>query len=95
MVRMKRQANHQSGARAARARRHETYLVTTRGIFLKGLPFNSPAEAVNAGARTIHEWCDVLTIELDKLSSETPVNTGRQPGSSKKVVISPRATLES
>lgn len=39
----------------------ETYTERAARRFLAGLPYASPAEAVEAGARSIQAWCDALT----------------------------------
>lgn len=42
----------------------ESYLITARHVFLKGLPYNKiPAEAVAAGTHSSLEWCEVLARE--------------------------------
>lgn len=40
--------------------RSEGYLHAANLRFLDGTPFRSPVEAVEAGAKSIHEWCDCL-----------------------------------
>jgi hypothetical protein len=48
----------------------EPYFRQATRAFLKGLPYRSPAEAVEAGARDIEEWCACL--EKARLESEGP-----------------------
>jgi hypothetical protein len=36
------------------------YSATARARFLRGTRFRTPFEAVEAGARTLEEWCDLL-----------------------------------
>ena len=43
-----------------RVERGETYLRLASRRFLSGLPYRSPADAVEAGAKTVEEWCDCL-----------------------------------
>jgi hypothetical protein len=37
-----------------------SYWAQARVQFLQGTRFRSPFEAVEAGARTVQEWCDLL-----------------------------------
>jgi hypothetical protein len=37
-----------------------SYWAQARAQFLQGTRFRSPFEAVEASARTVQEWCDVL-----------------------------------
>ena len=37
-----------------------SYWAEARAQFLKGTRFRTPFEAVEAGARTVQEWCDLL-----------------------------------
>ncbi|HWG84474.1 MAG TPA: hypothetical protein VNT60_03235 [Deinococcales bacterium] len=37
-----------------------TYTEIAAQRFLEGLPYRSPVAAIEAGARTIQEWCEVL-----------------------------------
>ena len=41
-------------------RRSMTYTQLAAVRFLDGLPYRSPVSAIEAGARSIQEWCDVL-----------------------------------
>ena len=38
--------------------------------FLDGLPYRSPIEAVEAGARSLVEWCEVLRDERARAGME-------------------------
>jgi hypothetical protein len=51
------------------------YWVEARMQFLKGTRFRSPFEAVEAGARTVQEWCDVLA----SVKSESGVRADLEP----------------
>ncbi|HEX2863584.1 MAG TPA: hypothetical protein VHN99_03360 [Deinococcales bacterium] len=37
-----------------------TYTEIAAQRFLEGLPYRSPVAAIESGARTIQEWCEVL-----------------------------------
>jgi hypothetical protein len=39
------------------------YLSRAAERFLAGLPYSSPAAAVEAGERTVGEWCETLNAE--------------------------------
>jgi hypothetical protein len=49
--------------------------------FLKGTPFKSPCDVVNAGARTLGEWAQVLeeerNIDLAQRASDAMTRTKR------------------
>lgn len=44
------------------AKRRETYMKEAANRFLEGSAFRTPADAVEAGARSIGEWCDYLNL---------------------------------
>lgn len=44
------------------SKRRETYMKEAASRFLENSPFRTPADAVEAGARTISEWCDCLNV---------------------------------
>jgi hypothetical protein len=44
------------------AKRRETYMKEAANRFLENSPFQTPADAVEAGARSISEWCDHLNL---------------------------------
>jgi hypothetical protein len=39
------------------------YLARAAARFLDGLPFRAPVEAVEAGVKSLREWCEVLAAE--------------------------------
>lgn len=43
-----------------RQKRAITYTQLAASRFLESLPYRSPVAAIEAGARTIQDWCDVL-----------------------------------
>ena len=43
-----------------RRKRTFSYLETASQQFLEGLPYRSPIEAVEAGERSLTEWCECL-----------------------------------
>lgn len=45
--------------------RRTSYLKRASRRFLEGTRFKSPVEAVEAGARTLGEWADVLSEERE------------------------------
>lgn len=44
------------------ARRRETYMKEAANLFLTGSCYRSPAESVEAGERSIRDWCDCLNF---------------------------------
>jgi hypothetical protein len=44
-------------------RKKHTYIDRARGRFLEGTPFRYPVDAVDAGVKTMAEWCDLLLEE--------------------------------
>ena len=44
-------------------RKHLEYIDRAKGRFLEGTSFKHPFEAVQAGAKTATEWCDLLLEE--------------------------------
>ncbi len=44
------------------AKRRETYMKEAAHRFLENSPFQTPADAVEAGARSIAQWCDHLNL---------------------------------
>jgi hypothetical protein len=44
------------------AKRRETYMKEAANRFLENSPFHAPADAVEAGARSIAEWCEHLNL---------------------------------
>jgi hypothetical protein len=47
-----------------------TYVDKAARAFLAGTPYRYPVQAIEAGARTVEEWCEVLNNVRDTL--ETP-----------------------
>jgi hypothetical protein len=43
-----------------RQKRAMTYTQLAATRFLESLPYRSPVAAIEAGARTIQDWCDLL-----------------------------------
>jgi hypothetical protein len=52
-----------------------SYWAQARAQFLKGTRFRSPVEAVEAGARTTQEWCDVLA----RVKAESGLHSDLEP----------------
>ena len=46
--------------RPARRPRAETYIYLAHQMFLEGTDFQTPVDAVEAGAKTIEDWSDCL-----------------------------------
>ncbi len=44
------------------AKRRETYMKEAAHRFLENSPFQTPADAVEAGVRSIAQWCDHLNL---------------------------------
>ena len=44
------------------SKRRETYMKEAAHRFLENSPFRTPAYAVEAGTRSIQEWCDHLNV---------------------------------
>jgi HD superfamily phosphodiesterase len=45
------------------------YVTKAARDFLSGTPYRAPIQAIEAGARTIDEWCEVLNAYRDTLAS--------------------------
>jgi hypothetical protein len=58
------------------------YLSRARESFLENLPFGTPIEAVDAGVRSIQEWCDCLNETRAKYGlPHDPVNADLESNS--------------
>ena len=61
-----------------------SYRAEARAQFLNGTRFRSPVEAVEAGARTVQEWCDLLA----SVKAESGVRTDLEPETLREEVLS-------
>jgi hypothetical protein len=61
-----------------------SYWAMARERFLQGARFHSPFEAVEAGARTVQEWCEVLA----SVRAESGVRADLEPETFHEDVLS-------
>lgn len=58
--------------------KREGYLKEAAAQFLEGLPHRTPAEAIEAGARTLLDWCETLErVRQERGVTDSPLREGR------------------
>jgi predicted Rossmann fold nucleotide-binding protein DprA/Smf involved in DNA uptake len=56
-----------------------TYVDKAARAFLAGTPYRYPVQAIEAGARTVEEWCEVLNNVRDTLASPPVPQPAKAP----------------